>query len=134
VPSTVLSLRRTVRTDHAGDDIGAGMSALYATAGTLGLLPAGPPTTTYHGGFQPGTTTEVELGLPVTTDENRPDIDEFSIRRVAPQVYARTVHHGDYSDIGAAYQALDRWIADSGLQATGPPTDVYLTAPDEAVT
>ncbi|WP_051164322.1 GyrI-like domain-containing protein [Nocardia testacea] len=131
-PHTVLTIRRTVRSDRAGDDIRDGMTDLYRLVRTLGLLPVGPPATTYHGDFRSGAATEVELILPVeaagTSD------GEFTLRRTEPRCYARTCHYGDYADIGTAYRALDEWLRHSGLQAIGPPTEVYRIAPDQAVT
>ncbi|WP_051162503.1 GyrI-like domain-containing protein [Nocardia brevicatena] len=133
-PHTVLGLRRTVRAEHPGDDIGAGMGALYTMARDLGLLPIGPPATTYHGDFRPGTTTEVDFDLPVTTPVPGGEVEEFTVRRTRGQLFAHTSHRGDYSHIDAAYRALDRWIQNSDLHAVGPPTEVYLVGPDEAVT
>lgn len=132
-PHTVLGLHRTVRAEHAGDDIGAGMGALYAMARDLGLLPIGPPATTYHGDFRPGTATEVDFDLPVTAPVPGTEVEEFAVRRTRRQLFAHTSHRGDYSHIEAAYRALDRWIRNSDLHAVGPPTEVYLVGPNEAV-
>ncbi|MGW5750898.1 GyrI-like domain-containing protein [Nocardia rhamnosiphila] len=133
-PHTVLTIRRTVRSDRAGDDIRDGMTDLYRLVRTLGLLPVGPPATTYHGDFRSGAATEAELILPVEAAAPGTSNGEFTLRRTGPRCYARTCHYGDYSSIGAAYRALDDWLRHSGLQATGPPTEIYRIAPDEAVT
>ncbi|MEV3966009.1 GyrI-like domain-containing protein [Nocardia sp. NPDC050193] len=133
-PHTVLAIRRTVRSDRAGDDIRDGMTDLYRLVRTLGLLPVGPPATTYHGDFRSGAATEAEFILPVETEAPGISDSEFTLRRTGPRCYARTCHHGDYASIGAAYRALDDWLRHSGLQSTGPPTEIYRIAPDEAVT
>lgn len=132
-PQTVLGLRRTVRIDQAGDDIGAGMSALYQLAAATGLAPAGPPSTTYLGEFRPGTTTEADFGLPVAPEPFAGANEEVTLRRTEPELFARVTHRGDYHRIGDAYRALDEWIRDSAYRQTGPPTEVYLVAPDEAL-
>lgn len=131
-PHTVLTIRRTLRSDRAGDDIRDGMTDLYRLVRTLGLLPVGPPATTYHGDFRSGAATEVELVLPV--EAAGASDDDFTLRRTEPRCYASTCHYGDYAGIGAAYRALDDWLRRSGLQVTGPPTEIYRIAPDEAVT
>ncbi|WP_327152170.1 GyrI-like domain-containing protein [Nocardia sp. NBC_01329] len=131
-PHTVLAIRRRVRTDRAGDDIGNGMAELYELARTLRLVPVGPPRTTYHGDFRRGGTTGVEFELPVTGPAGDSDLG-FTIHRSEQQSFAHTCHHGDYAGIAAAYQAIDRWIQDSGRHATGPPTEIYHVAPDEIV-
>ncbi|WP_433598336.1 DUF302 domain-containing protein [Nocardia sp. CA-135953] len=131
--TTVLELRRSVRREHAGDDIGAGMRALYELATRTGLVPAGPPSTTYLGMLGPGMTTEVEFALPVTDGVLDNSTEQASLRRPEPTLCASIRHHGDYQHIGDAYRALDDWIRCSDYQPMGPPTEVYLVAPDAAV-
>ncbi len=132
-PQTVLELRRAIRADHAGDDIDAGMRALYELSATTGLAPVGPPSTTYLGDFHTNTSTEVDFGLPVTIGPIGDNGDQATVRRTEPGRYARTIHRGDYQHIGDAYRALENWLRTSSLQPVGPPTEVYLVAPDEVV-
>ncbi|MFC9439616.1 DUF302 domain-containing protein [Nocardia sp. NPDC057030] len=132
-PQTVLGLRRTVRIDHAGDDIAAGMGALYAMAAATGFAPAGPPSTTYLGEFRPGATTEADFGLPVVPEPFTGANEEVTLRRTDPELFAHVTHRGDYHRIGDAYRALDEWIRGSAFRQAGPPTEVYLVAPDEAL-
>ncbi|WP_308188434.1 DUF302 domain-containing protein [Nocardia australiensis] len=131
--TTMLELRRTVRADHSGDDIAAGMRALYDLAARTGLAPSGPPSTTYLGMLGPGASTEVDFGLPVTDAVLDGAAEQVSLRRVEPALFAGTRHHGDYNHIGDAYRALDDWIHTSGYQPVGPPTEVYLVTLEQAV-
>ncbi|MEV0297541.1 DUF302 domain-containing protein [Nocardia sp. NPDC050710] len=132
-PHTVLELHRSVHADHAGDDIVAGMRALYELATITRMAPAGPPSTTYLGEFGLGTSTDVIFGLPVIAGPLDDATEEVTVRRTEPGLSARTVHHGHYQSIGDAYRALDDWLRTSEYQPAGPPTEVYLVAPDEAV-
>ncbi|WP_431951070.1 DUF302 domain-containing protein [Nocardia lijiangensis] len=133
-PHTVLQLHRTIRADHAGDDIGAGMDALYALAAATGLTTTGPPSTTYHGDFRPGTTVEVDFTLPVGAgDPTSQTAEESTIRATEFGWYARTVHRGGYQTITHAYRALETWLGAAPYRAVGPPTEVYLVAPEQAV-
>ncbi|WP_433520179.1 DUF302 domain-containing protein [Nocardia pseudovaccinii] len=132
-PTTLLELRRTVRAAHAGDDIDAGMRALYELAARTGLAPAGPPSTTYLGMFGPDATTEVDFGLPVTDAILDGTAERIGLRHLEPTLFASTRHRGDYRCIGDAYRALDDWISSSNYQPIGPSTEVYLVAPDAAV-
>lgn len=133
-PQTVLQLRRTIRADHAGDDIGSGMSALYAFAAATGLTASGPPSTTYHGDFLPGITIEVDFALPVGASDPSGTGEEPAIRATEPGWYARTVHRGGYQTITHAYRALEAWLGAAKYRPIGPPTEVYLVAPEQAVT
>lgn len=132
-PHTVLELRRRVRADYAGDDVAAGMRELYALAERTGLVPAGPPATTYHGEFGPGRTATAEFTLPVTAGPVGDVAERISLRQTEPTLFAYTTHRGDYHRIGDAYRALLDWVDGGQLRRIGPPTEVYLVAPDEAV-
>ena len=52
--------------------------------------------------------------------------EAFSARGVA----ASTVHVGPYHEIGSAYAALQRWMADNGRRPAGGMREVYLNDPD----
>lgn len=52
-PHTVLRLHRRVCGAQPGEDISAGMRALYEHARDARLQPAGPPATTYLGRLGP---------------------------------------------------------------------------------
>jgi effector-binding domain-containing protein len=39
---------------------------------------------------------------------------------------ACTIHHGPFTTIGEAYNALGQWITDNGYRITGPCREVYL--------
>ncbi|NEW55053.1 DUF302 domain-containing protein [Nocardia cyriacigeorgica] len=131
-PETVLQLHRTIRADHAGDDIGNGMQSLYELAAHTGMHPAGPPSTTYHSDFLPGQTTEVDFCLPVAAGSND-GVEQMAVRSTESGIVARTIHHGDYHSITHAYRALDQWLRESPFRPVGPPTEIYLVAPEEAV-
>ncbi|MEU2253668.1 GyrI-like domain-containing protein [Nocardia xishanensis] len=130
-PHVVFELRRTVRADRAGEDIDNGMQALYELVAATGLTPAGAPSTTYLGEVAAGASTAVDFAMPVTSADA--GTGEIFVRRKEPGLFARTTHRGDYRHIGQAYRALENWLRESEFQPVGPPTEVYLVAPDEAV-
>ena len=43
---------------------------------------------------------------------------------------AVTTHVGAYSDVAAAYAALEQWFATSGHRPTGAPWETYLDGPE----
>ena len=131
VPGTVLELRRVVRSEHVGEDIGTGLAELYAEVEATGLHPAGPPSVTYLTPPGPGQAMDVDLGLPVTAGAGRaaPRPGARVVGRHSRPV-ARTIHRGDYAGIGAAYKVLDEWIFSNGYRPAGPPTETHLPGPD----
>ena len=131
VPGTVLELRRVVRPEHIGEDLGAGLAELYAEVEATGLHPAGPPAVTYLDRPVPGRPMDVDLGVPVMPGAGRaaPGAGARVVGRHSRPV-ARTIHRGDYAELGTAYEALEEWIFSHGYRTAGPPTETYLTGPD----
>lgn len=131
VPGTVFELRRVVRSEQVGDDIRTGLADLYTKLETAGLHPAGPPAVTYLDPFLPGRPMNVEFDVAVVPGTGHAEIEDTA--RIVGQhsrPVARTIHHGDYAGIGAAYQALEEWIFSHGYRSAGPPTETYLAGPD----
>jgi effector-binding domain-containing protein len=60
------------------------------------------------------------------------DVDLGESRRIkvrmlpAVDAMACTIHHGPFTTIGEAYNALGQWITDNGYRITGPCREVYL--------
>ena len=131
VPGTVLELRRVVRPEHIGEDIGAGLAELYSEVEVAGLHPAGSPEVTYLDPPEPGRPMNVDLGVPVLPGAGRatPGGAARVVGRHSRPV-ARTIHHGDYTGLRAAYEALEEWIFGHGYRSAGPPTETYLAGPD----
>lgn len=127
VPGTVFTLRRVIRTDQVGTDIGVGLAELYAEVAAAGLQPAGPPSATYLDPLNGRT--HVDLGVTVTPRTRHAEHDVHVAARHSRPV-ARTVHHGDYAGIGKAHRALADWVFSHGYQSAGPPTETYLVGPD----
>ena len=133
VPGTVFELRRTIRADRIGEDVGAVLAEMYGKVADAGLRPAGPPSITYLDRLVPGRPVAVDVGVAVAPDTEHAEIGDGAriVGRHARPV-ARVVHHGDYRTIGATYQALDDWAATHGYRPAGPLTETYLVGPDSA--
>lgn len=100
--------------------------AVASYLGRFGVGPAGMPYARYHvlgeGRF------EVEAGFPATT----PVAGEGEVEpsELPPGPVAVTVHLGPYEGLGAAYAALEAWLAEHGKVASGPPWEVYFSDPN----
>jgi effector-binding domain-containing protein len=101
-----------------------GEVAAYLTR--WGAGPAGMPYARYHmlrEGFF-----EVEAGFPAITPvagEGRVEPSQLPAATVAV-----TTHVGPYDQIGPAYEALTKWIADHDGEPAGDPWEVYFSGPD----
>ena len=49
-----------------------------------------------------------------------------------PAWWPRPLHVGSYSDLGAAYSALETWLEDTGHTRAGRPWECYLDGPEVA--
>jgi len=75
----------------------------------------------YHG--LDGAALAIEAGVEVLTEFV--DRDPVRNSRTPEGEVVWTAHHGDYSQLRSAYQALERWCADSGRQASGVSWEIY---------
>lgn len=115
-----------------GDAFGEVMAALMAA----GSGPVGPPFARYDMAdvtADPGPEVfRVEAGFPVAQAVPPQGRVVEGVLPGGPA--AMTVHAGAYDQVAAAYQALDRWIADQGATPTGAPWESYLDDPGEVDT
>lgn len=70
-------------------------------------------------------------GVPVTALPSQ--MDELECQRLpGDERLACVIYRGDYPGIGAAYRALDHWVAASGYCANGPYREIYLRSPADS--
>ena len=131
-PEHGLAIREVVpRPDATADLIQDGIAGVFGA----GLQLTGPPATIYHDEEFTPEDINVELFLPVAPMPSAP-IATPAGRKLAPREFpaeqaAVTVFVGPYDELGTAYQAVTDWIADHGHRVAGPPSERYLSGPDE---
>jgi effector-binding domain-containing protein len=118
-------IRQRVTLEELPAFLGKAFGEILRVAGQQQATPTGPPYGRYRptdGGF------DVEVGFPVSAPVKH-DL------RVEPGTLpagraAKTMHVGDYSEVGAAYEDVQKWLADHDLVPHGPPFECYLDGPD----
>ena len=55
-----------------------------------------------------------------------PESGRMRVHELPAATMAATVHHGSYSTIGAAHEAVFRWIETNGYRIAGPDREIYL--------
>lgn len=105
--------------------MGPGHEELMATLRSQGITPAGR-WFTHHLRMDPATF-DFEIGVPVPRDV-------APAGRVRPgelpaATVARTVYHGGYEGLAAAWPRLDAWIVAQGRRPGPSLWEVYLTDP-----
>jgi len=89
----------------------------------------GPGIALYHGshftrsGVREGDI-DVEIGAPIGGPV--PESDRVKVRKLPKAEVAYAVHHGHFSGLPLAKQAVFSWIEDNSYHRTGPIREVYL--------
>lgn len=92
----------------------------------VGASPAGPPMALYRGPV--ADTVDVVIGYAV--DAGVPagqDLEEVALPRGEA---VATVHTGPFDAMESTYRAVERYVADAGLSASGEVWEEYLVGPD----
>lgn len=118
---TVLSLKTKDSIRAMGKYIGG----LFGQARIRGLKPSGPLFTVYFEKPEGEAPVEYELCLPV--EGPTVELDKLADMGGDPCLYLRV--KGSYSQFGAAYKALESYMAAGGYEMSGPPREVYVHGP-----
>ena len=92
-----------------------------------GMLPAGPMFSLHN--RRPSDSFDFEIGFPV----EGPVVESGRMRNstLPAAKVARAVYQGPYERLGDAWRALQVWVRENGLPATGRFWESYLNNPDE---
>lgn len=116
----------TMSVSEIGAWIGSALASAAQAAAEQGAAIVGPPFARYV--MLGAERFDVEAGFPVATAiEPAGDVRPSTLPG-GPA--AHTVHVGPYDAMGAAYAAVEEWIAAQGGVLSGPPWEVYMTDPD----
>ncbi len=121
-------IRLTIPREEIRNVMRPGIDELMAVVAAQGIAPAGP-LFTHHLRMDPNTF-DFEIGVPVTAPV-------VAAARVKPGQWpaakvARTVYHGAYDGLGAAWGELDTWIAAEG-HTPGPDLwECYVAGPESS--
>ena len=118
----------------AKEEIAAGLAevlpAAFGHAMSNGLEMVGPPFVRYAD--QSAAYFTIEAGVPLASAAPEPDEDTGLTTGSLPGgEVAFTAHVGPYETLGEAHVALDVWMNENGVTATGAPWEVYITDPAE---
>ena len=108
--------------------MGPAIGEVFAAVATQGIGPRGP-VFSHHLRMDPGTF-DFEVGVPV-------DSSVTPVGRVQPGSFpattvARTVYHGPYEGLGAAWGEFGAWIAASGRTPAPDLWERYVSGPESS--
>lgn len=131
VPTAVV--RAEVPVPNIGEFLGGAFGEVMGAISAVGVFPAGPPFARYDFVQVPtGDAPEaflVEAGFPVSAPVAPSGRVEPGTLPGGPA--AVTVHVGPYQNVAAAYSAIEGWLGEQSMVATGAPWESYLDDPAE---
>jgi len=119
-------IRLTIPREEIRNVMGPGLGELMAAIAAQGIAPAGP-WFTHHLRMDPDTF-DFEISVPVSAPV-------AAVGRVKPSQWpamkvARTVFHGDYEGLGAAWGEFDAWIVANGHTPAADLWECYVAGPE----
>lgn len=124
-PTLAIRTRTPVR--GLSEVIGRAYGAIASYLGELGQYPAGAPFAAYHNMDMEDL--DVELGFPVLAE--LPGKGDIKAGLIPGGRFAAVLHTGPFDRVSAAYEALAKWMADQGYQATSVAYEFYLSDPGQ---
>ena len=126
IPQQTAIIHLTIPREEIRNVMGPGLNELMAAVAAQGIAPAGP-WFTHHLKMHPDTF-DFEIGVPVTAPV-------VAAGRMTPSQWlamkvARTVFHGDFEGLGAAWGELDPWIAANGHTPAPDLWERYVAGPE----
>ena len=124
-PQPTLTIRTRTSVQNLPQLIGKSYGAIIQYLGQLSQYPAGAPFAAYYNMDMQNL--DVELGFPVAKE--LPGKDEIKPGRIPGGKFGVVLHTGPYDKVGPAYEALAKFVAEKGYEATGVAYEVYLNDP-----
>src|SRR6185503_4882018 len=129
----IVSVRETI-TSWDQDIVGPAFTGMFDEIGKyLGshkVKPIGPGMALYHhqSPFIDSGTEEEHLDVEsaMVVDSPMPESDRVKVRKLPQMEVAYTVHHGDFSELYLAKQAIFWWLEGNGYRRAGPIREIYL--------
>jgi effector-binding domain-containing protein len=126
-PQPVISIRARRAQGEIPAFLGRTFGELFGQLKILGVTPSGPPLVIYH--EFGATDIDAEVCVPIGRDVTATGTARTRILPAA--TVARTLHVGPYEALGAAYEALNAWVAQQDLTVAGPVQERYLNGPGD---
>ena len=121
-------IRLTIPREEIRNVMGPGIAELMAAVTAQGIAPAGP-WFTHHLRMDPDTF-DFEIGVPVRAPVS--PAGRVRAGHLPAATVARTVYHGPYEGLGAAWAEFDAWIAAEGHTPGVDLWECYIAGPESS--
>jgi effector-binding domain-containing protein len=122
-----LSIRTRTPVQDLPQVVGKAYAAIGQYLGELGESPVGAPFAAYYNMDMQDL--DVELGFPLAA--SLPGRGEIRAAEIPGGKVATCLHIGPYSELAPAYEALTKYTAEQGYEASGIVYEFYLNDPTQ---
>ena len=123
-PMTVASVRGVVRTPPEQGPLWSELGG-YLTAQQVHPVPNAPCFSIYHDDEYKEVDWDIEVCEVI--EGSLKETNKVKVRKLPTvETMACSLHHGPFTTIGEAYNAIQNWITENGYRITGPCREVYL--------
>ena len=126
--ATTAYIHLRVPREEMAEVFGPTLEELFQTLKKQGVEPTGPVFA--HHLRMESDTFDFELGVPVA--ERPREAGRMQVGERPPVTVARTVYHGPYEGLPAAWGEFDAWMESEGCLQTPDIWESYLVGPDAA--
>ncbi len=122
-----LTIRATTPVQGLPQLMGRALGAVAQYLGEMGEQPAGPPFTAYYNMDMQ----DLDVAVGFASAQELPGKGEIQAGEIPGGKYASVLHIGPYDQCGQAYEAMTRFVKESGHAATGVAYEFYLNDPQQ---
>ena len=130
-PQLAAAVRGRAAWSELGPFIQAALIEVFGVARSQGARFAGPAYGIYHSAEATEAEVDLEIGMPVV--EPIEPAGRVIAAVIPGGLVATTVHCGRYEDVAPGYRALGEWVQEHGHETAGPPREIYVVGPDQAL-
>jgi len=123
----VLSIRKTTAAANLPEELGKGYGSIIQYLNEIGEQPVGAAFTAYYNMDMENL--DVEMGFPVS--KQLTGRGEIEAKEIPAGKYAECMYKGPYREMVPAYDAMNQWLGENGLTATGVSYECYYNSPME---
>ncbi len=123
----MLEVRKTTSVGQLPQEIGKAYDEIIRYLGEIGELPSGSPFVAYYNMDMEHL--DVEMGFPVSKQlKGKGDVNAGTIPAGR---YVECLYRGPYQGSVPVYDAINKWISEKHIEATGTVYEYYYNSPED---
>jgi effector-binding domain-containing protein len=125
---TAFTVRNKASMEKVGERLGISYGGIGKTMQEQGLQQGGAPFAIYYSG-EPGQVFDFDAGIPIAGNKPGKDVDAVKFVKLPATKVVVADFYGPYEKTGDAHMAIDAYLKEKGLAASGAPWEEYVSDP-----